>query len=192
MKFNIAVIYGSVRSSRMGIRGALFVQKSLEENGHNVQLVDALKYNLPLLDKMFKEYLPQEAPTGMKEIADILSWADGFVIVSGEYNHSIPPALKNLLDHFQTEYYFKPSAIATYSAGPFGGVRTAPHLRAITGELGTPSIPIMFAMSAVGKSFDEKGKALDSSYKKRIKRFISEFEWYLAAFKNQRQLGKPY
>jgi len=192
MQFNIAVIYGSVRSSRVGIRGALFIQRSLEQKGHQVQLVDAAKYDLPLLDKMFKEYDPEHAPAGMKEIAGILSWADGFVIVSGEYNHSVPPALKNLLDHYQGEYHFKPSAIATYSVGPFGGVRTAPHIRTITGELGMPSIPIMFAMSAVGKSFDENGKALDPSYEKRIQRFISEFEWYLAAFKNQRELGTPY
>ena len=55
--------------------------------------------------------------------------ADGFVGVSGEYNHGIPPALKNLLDHFLEEYFFRPSGIACYSAGAFGGVRAAMQLR---------------------------------------------------------------
>jgi NAD(P)H-dependent FMN reductase len=53
----------------------------------------------------------------MQRVAELLSAADGFVVVSGEYNHSIPAALKNLLDHFQSEYHYKPSGIVTYSAG---------------------------------------------------------------------------
>jgi NAD(P)H-dependent FMN reductase len=61
----------------------------------------------------------------MARIAEILKAADGFVIVSAEYNHSIPAALKNILDYFQSEYLYKPSAIVTYSAGPFGGVRAS-------------------------------------------------------------------
>jgi len=192
MGFQVAVIYGSVRTARVGIRGAYFIKRSLEKQGHQVQLIDAMAYDLPLLDKMYKEYDSEDVPAGLKEVAGILNWADGFVLVSGEYNHSIPPALKNLLDHFQSEYHFKPSAIATYSVGPFGGVRVGPHLRAITGELGMPSIPSMFAMSGVGKSFDEKGKALESAYEKRIQRFISEFDWYLSALKQQRETGTPY
>ena len=43
--------------------------------------------------------------------------ADAFVVVSGEYNHSISPALSNLLDHFLEEYFWRPSAIVCYSAG---------------------------------------------------------------------------
>ena len=56
-----------------------------------------------------------------------------FAIVSGEYNHGIPPGLKNLLDHFLEEYFFRPSAIVCYSAGQFGGVRAAMQLRAECG-----------------------------------------------------------
>ena len=40
--------------------------------------------------------------------------ADAIVVVSGEYNHSIPPALSNLLDHFLEEWFWKPSAIVCY------------------------------------------------------------------------------
>lgn len=58
----------------------------------------------------------------MEKLHQILESADGFIIVTGEYNHSIPPALKNLSDHFQTEYYFKPSGIVSYSAGAFDEV----------------------------------------------------------------------
>ena len=77
----------------------------------------------------------------LERLAGLIKAADGFIIVSGEYNHSIPPALSNLLDHFLEEYFWRPSAIVCYSAGPFGGVRAAMQLRAMLCELGTPSIP---------------------------------------------------
>ena len=141
---------------------------------------------------MYKEYQPGEAPEKMEKLSKILDGSDGFVIVSGEYNHSIPPALKNLLDHFQSEYFFKPSAIVTYSAGSFGGVRAAVHLRAICGELGMPSISSMFPIPVVQKAFDFDGNALDDAYERRSSRFLDEFDWYVQAFKNQRLKGTPY
>jgi len=148
-KLNIAVIYGSARSARQGIKAAHFVVRKLKERGHDVTLIDSQEYSLPLLDRMYKEYESGTAPENMQAIADILDAADGFVIVSAEYNHSIPAALKNLLDHFQSEYLYKPSGIVTYSAGPFGGVRALINLRAILAELGTPSIPSAFPISQV-------------------------------------------
>ena len=80
-------------------------------------------------------------PRVLERLAGRIKAADAFIIVSGEYNHSIPPALSNLLDHFLEEYFWRPSAIVCYSAGAFGGVRAAMQLRAMLCELGTPSIP---------------------------------------------------
>ncbi len=125
----ISVLYGSTRTNRQRANEARFLVAGLKARGHKVHFIDAQVYPLPFLDKMFKEYPEGGAPEPMRQIADMLKASDGFMIVSGEWNHSIPPALKNLLDHFQSEYYFKPSAIATYSAGPFGGVRASVHLR---------------------------------------------------------------
>ncbi len=189
---NIAVIYGSNRSDRQGIKAAKFIINKLSERDYKPILIDSKEYKLPFLDKMHKEYESGKAPDMMEKLHRILKNADGFVIVSGEYNHSIPAALKNTLDHFQSEYYFKPSAIVSYSAGPFGGLRVAVHLRAVLAELGMPSIPSIFPVSAVQDAFDEEGNALDKNYDKRVVRFIDEFEWYLNAFKNQRNINLPY
>jgi len=186
MKLNVAVIYGSVRSERQGIKAAKFIVKKLEERKYKVTLIDPLVYKLPLLDKMYKEFEEGKAPKDMEKIAKILKNADSFVIVSAEYNHSIPAALKNILDTYQKEYLYKPSAIVTYSAGPFGGVRAMMQLRAILCELGTPSIPSTFPISAVQSSFDEDGNAIDKAYERRIKRFLDEFEWYICALKAAR------
>ena len=187
---NTAVIYGSVRRDRQGIKAARFVVRQLEERGHVVTLVDPLEHQLPLLDLMYKEYEPGKAPEAMETVGEILKTADGFVIVSAEYNHSVPAALKNLLDHFQSEYLYKPSAIVTYSAGPFGGVRALINMRAILAELGTPSIPSAFPVPRIQDAFDDDGNPLDRTYDEWIGKFLDEFEWYANALKLARDQEK--
>ena len=186
---NIAVIYGSARGARQGINAARFIVRKLEERNHDATLLDSQEYKLPILDLMYKEYESGTAPENMQAIADVLAAAHGFIIVSAEYNHSIPAALKNLLDHFQSEYLYKPSGVVTYSAGPFGGVRALINLRAILAELGTPSIPSAFPISQVQNAFGADGTALDAAYDKRVAKFLDEFEWYANALRQARDRG---
>ncbi len=187
---NTAVIYGSARRSRQGIKAARFVVRVLEEREHDVTLIDSEKYDLPMLDWMYKEYESGQAPEAMQKLAEILSAADGFIIVSAEYNHSIPGALKNLLDHFQSEYLYKPSGIVTYSAGPYGGVRALVNLRGILAELGTPSIPSAFPISQIHSAFDDDGNAVDTVYDERIVKFLDEYEWYANALRHARDFER--
>lgn len=182
----ISILYGSVRENRMGIRAALYIRDLLEKRGHDTVIIDPLNRPLPLLNKMFIEYSTGEAPEVLQWAHDALSSSDGFILVSGEYNHSIPPTFKNVIDHYQKEYHYKPSALVTYSAGPFAGVRVMPHLRAITGELGMPSIPTTLPISRIKDAIDENGVLLDTAYERRTERFLTEFDWYLEAFKEQR------
>lgn len=188
----VSLIYGSVRSARLGIKAARYLDKKLKERNHSVHFIDSLEYDLPLLDKMYKEYEPGKAPENMGKLAAIFKKSDGFLIVTGEYNHSIPPALKNLLDHFQAEYFFKPSAIASYSAGSFGGVRSAVHLRVIVGELGMPAISSMLPLPVIGNLFDENLVPQNRFTEPSAQKFLAEFEWYMQAFKARRQKGTPY
>ena len=185
-KLKIAVIYGSARQARQGIKLARFMVRKLEHRGHDVSLVDTQEHQLPFLDQMYKEFEPGTAIPAMAAVGKILAAADGFVIVSAEYNHSIPAALKNLLDHYQSEYLYKPSGMVTYSAGPFGGVRALVNLRAILAELGTPTIPSSFPVSQIYKAFDEEGNPLDQAYDERVIKFLDEFEWYTHALKHAR------
>jgi NAD(P)H-dependent FMN reductase len=189
MSLNTVVIYGSARKNRQGIKAARFVTRQLEDRGHDVTLVDTLDYELPLLDRMYKEFEGDTAPEAMTAVGNILDAADGFVIVSGEYNHSVPAALKNLLDHYQKEYLYKPSAIVTYSAGPFAGVRALVNLRGILAELGTPSIPSSFPVSQVQSAFDDDGTAVEESYNSRVVKFLDEYEWYANAMQHGRHKG---
>ena len=190
MKF--VVIAGSVRSDRQGIKAARFVERRLAGRGHEVTLVDPLELGLPLLDRMYKEHPKGQAPEPLERLAGLYRAADGFAIVSGEYNHSIPPALSNLLDHFLEEYFFRPSAIICYSAGQFGGVRAAMQLRALLGELGMPSISSILPIPTIGRALNDAGDPSDPRMEQRFDRFASEFEWYAEALRMARLKGVPY
>jgi NAD(P)H-dependent FMN reductase len=189
MSLRVVVFYGSVRADRQGIRAAHFVVNECLARGYNVTLVDPLEYRLPFLDKMYKEYPKGKAPEMLERIAALIVPADAIVVVSGEYNHSIPPALSNLLDHFLEEWFWKPSAIVCYSAGSFGGVRAAVQLRAMLAELGMSSIPSIFPVPKVQSAFSEDGTPVDPATRGRSKKFFDELEWYACALRDAR--NKP-
>ena len=193
MSLCIPVILGSVRSDRQGIRAARFIIRLLEARGHEAVLVDPLEKRLPLLDRMYKEHPKGEAPPVLEELAALYRRADGFMIVTAEYNQSVPPALKNLLDHFLEEYFWRPSAVLSYSAGRFGGVRAAVALRTILVELGMPSIPSIMPIPSIGSALTEEGAATDARLEKTADRFLTEFAWYAEAMAAKRAAGPmPY
>ena len=192
MGLKIAVLVGSVRSDRQGIKAARFVERSLSERGHDVTIVDPVTLQLPLLDRMYKEYPKGEAPAMLEQLAALYRSVDAFVVVSGEYNHSIPPALSNLLDYFLEEYFWRPSAIVCYSAGAFGGVRAAMQLRAMLCELGMPSISSLFPIAKIQDALNNAGVANDPTLGRRFERFASGLEWYASAMQSQRRHGLPY
>jgi len=127
-----------------------------------------------------------------QKLQNMIKDAEGYVPVTPEYNHTISSALKNTLDYCLEEYFFKPSAIVSYSVGGFGGINAAQHLRQIFAELGAPSISSSLPISKVAEVFDEKGNLMDKRYEDKAKRFLDEFEWYVEAFKNQRAKGTPF
>src|SRR3954471_24483550 len=190
--FNIAVLVGSVRSHRQEIRAARFVELLLAARGHQITIVDPLVLQLPLLDRMYKEYPEGQAPEPLEMLAAVYRSTDAFVVVSGEYNHSIPPALSNLLDHFLEEYFWRPSAIVCYSAGAFGGVRAAMQLRAMLCELGMPSIPSLFPIPKIRTALNEASEATDTRLTPSFARFAAELEWYASALHDARIRGVPY
>jgi len=94
----IAVIVGSVRGNRQGIKVARWIEKKLKDSNHIVFVIDPLELNLPLLDKMYKE---MTNPTQkMTDLRDKINNAEGYIAVTPEYNRSTSSALKNTLDYF--------------------------------------------------------------------------------------------
>jgi NAD(P)H-dependent FMN reductase len=192
MPLNIVAILGSVRQDRQGIRVARYIERRLADRGHSVTLIDPMELRLPLLDRMYKEYPKGTAPAQLEALATTYRAADAFVVVSAEYNHSIPPALSNLLDHFLEEYFWRPSAIVCYSNGQFGGVRAAMQLRAMLCELGMPSISSLLPVPRVQAALDADGNPADEALNRRFARFAAELEWYAEALRSRRASGVPY
>ena len=188
----VPVLLGSVRHDRQGIRAARMIMQSLSSRGHEPILVDPLELQLPLLDRMYKEYSKGEAPEALESLANLYRRADGFMIVSAEYNNGIPPALKNLLDHFLEEYFWRPSAIVCYSAGQFGGVRAAMQLRMTLAELGMPSVPSLLPIPRIQAALDEDGCPAEGTVLHGLDKFLDEFTWYAEALRHQRAGGMPY
>jgi len=188
----VPVIYGSVRTERQGIKFARFVCKQLAERDIEAVLVDPLERPFPLLDRMFKEFPAGEAPAVMSDLAALLRRADGFVVVSGEYNNGIPPALKNMMDHFLEEYFWRPAGIACYSGGRWGGVRAAMQLRMTLSEMGMATIPSLLPIARVGESFSDDGTPTDPKTVGFSKEFFDELQWYMDAMGARRRQGVPY
>jgi NAD(P)H-dependent FMN reductase len=194
MSNRILVFYGSYRSSRMGIRLANFVVERLRRRGEDVELIDAKAINLPMLDRMYKEYPKGEAPADLEQLAGKIRGADGFVFATGEYNWGIQPGLKNLTDHFLEEWYWRPAAIVSYSAGRLSGARAATAWHGTLSEMGMVVVsstiavgPIAQTLSAESEPLGAGGEALERSFP----RFADDLLWWIEAAKAQRQRKAP-
>src|ERR1700742_4185781 len=194
MSHRILVFYGSYRSDRMGIRLAEFVVEGLRGRGDDVELIDAKAVGLPMLDRMYKEYPKGKAPAVLEKLAGQIREADGFVFVTGEYNWGVQPGLKNLTDHFLEEWFWRPAAIASYSAGRFAGARAATAWHGILSEMGMVVISSTIAVGAIGHTLNadgaptgEGGKALEGA----SPLFADDLAWWMEAAKAQRQRKPP-
>jgi NAD(P)H-dependent FMN reductase len=186
MSLKISVIYGSTRDGRQGIKFAKHIKNELSNRGNEVVLIDPMNISIETLTKRYIDYDEGSAPSSLEKMHQELDSSDAFVIVSAEYNHFMPPALINVLNHFHSEYHRKPSAITTYSVSPFGGVRVSSPLRALLTQLGMSPIPAMIHAPFVNKNFNEDGERISADKEDRNKEFIKfseELEWYANALK---------
>ncbi|MEH2512808.1 NAD(P)H-dependent FMN reductase [Nitrobacteraceae bacterium AZCC 1564] len=194
MTHRILVLYGSYRSDRKGIRLADYIVNALRTRGNDVELIDAKAIDLPMLDRMYKEYAPGSAPPAMEALASKIKAADAFVFVTGEYNWGMQPGLKNLTDHFLEEWFWRPAAIVSYSAGRIAGARSNFVWHGTLSEMGMVVIsstitvgPIEQALTAEGKSTGDAGQQLDRAFS----RFADDLDWWTEAVKVQRAHKAP-
>ena len=194
MADRILVFYGSYRSDRMGIRLADYLVAGLSARGAEAELVDARAVGLPMLDRMYKEYPQGTAPAPMEALAQKIRGADAFVFVTGEYNWGPQPGLKNLTDHFLEEWFWRPAAIASYSAGRFSGVRSGTAWHSILSEMGMVVISSTLAAGPLSQTLDESGKPTGSagqSLERSFGRFADDLAWWTEAARTQRARKAP-
>ncbi len=188
-KLKFALIYGSTRKKRVGIRFVKYLYNQILKNKHTPMIIDPLENKLPLLDKRYEDFNKNKTPTAVKNIHKILYKADALILISAEYNHLPPPALINLLNYFYAEFDRKPSCICTYSVGDFAGVRAQGPLRTLMTQLGSPPIKLGMYQSRISKSLNEKGIPNDPvDTEKRFRIFFEELVWYAKTLKAGRKV----
>jgi NAD(P)H-dependent FMN reductase len=132
---NIQVILGSTRQGRFGDKPAHYVLGELQKRADvRAELVDLRDWPLPFFDHPVS---PMRAK--ITEPAAVAKWtakvgeADGYVMVTPEYNHGYPAVLKNALDWVYAEWTKKPVGFVGY--GSTGGARAIEQLRQVVVEL---------------------------------------------------------
>ena len=190
----LLVFYGSYRTDRTGIHLANFLVDRFTARGHDTRLIDAKEIGLPMLDRMYKEYANGQAPAPMEGLAQQIRGADGFVFVTGEYNWGMQPGLKNLTDHYLEEWYWRPAAIASYSAGRLSGARSNSVWHGTLSEMGMVVVSSTLTVGPIGQTLDhdsqpigEPGKWLERNFI----RFAEDLEWWAEAAKAQRARSEP-
>ena len=194
MAQSILVFYGSYRSDRLGIRLADYLVAQFGARGADAELIDAKAVGLPMLDRMYKEHPRGQAPAAMEQLAQKIRAADAFVFVTGEYNWGMQPGLKNLTDHYLEEWFWRPAAIASYSAGRLAGARSNSMWHATLSEMGMVVIsstltvgPIKDALDESGAPTGPAGQALEKSFP----RFADDLAWWTEACAVQRAKSAP-
>jgi NAD(P)H-dependent FMN reductase len=178
----ILTILGSTREGRFGETVAKWFNgiADAREDFQNVP-VDLRDIDLPFLS----------APGTKPEDYDIERWrelvggADGFVVITPEYNHSIPAVLKNAIDHLNKEWNNKPIAVLSYGAGA-GGSRAAEHLRQIAIELQMAPIREGIHIVMARLNFDEQGQPKDDAMAGRVDTMLAQLVWWGKALRAAR------
>lgn len=191
---SILVFYGSYRADRKGIRLARFIVEGLAARDEQAELIDAREIGLPMLDRMYKEHAPGTAPAALERLAGKIKAASAFVFVTGEYNWGVQPGLKNLTDHFLQEWYWRPAAIASYSAGRLGGVRAAGAWHGILSEMGMVVVSSTLSVGPIAQTLDADGRPqgpAGESLSRAFARFADDLAWWTEAAATQRTKRAP-
>ncbi len=194
MHNRVLIFYGSYRSDRQGIRLAEWLVRAFAERGASAELIDAKAVDLPMLDRMYKEHPSGEAPPVLEALAEKIRTADAFVFVTGEYNWGVQPGLKNLTDHFLEEWYWRPAAIVSYSAGRFAGARAGLAWHGILSEMGMVVVSSTIAVGGIGHAFDATGEPVGdggAALTRAFPRFADDLGWWTQAARAQRERHDP-
>jgi len=181
-KLFIPVVLGTAREGRQSIKVAKFVHTELlARKSVETELIDVIDYSFPRTVPSWEKH------DTAKRWRDVVSRADGFIIVTPEYNRGYPGELKQLLDSAYEEYEKKPVALVGVSDGRFGGSATIAHITPVLVELGLVVLRGAVRVSHVDELFDEKDVLKEPElYQKSLAKLFDSLMWYTRALKEAR------
>lgn len=186
----IQVILGSTRPNRQSEKVGKWVVEQISKNKEiETELIDLRDWSLPFYNEVsgllsLKTELSVEIA---KKWQQKVKEADGYIIVTPEYNHGYSAVLKNALDYAYYEWHNKPIGFVAYGAA-VGGARAVEQLRLVAIELRMAPISEAIYIPLIWSAFDEKGNLKDEdSYNKRFDLLIEQLLWWTKALKAARE-----
>ncbi len=188
-RLKIAVILASTRQGRMGEPVARWVERVAKADGSLETLwVDLAQWSFPPYAHSSPTKLAEKNYADARERAwvELVANMDGFIVVTPEYNHGYPAALKNALDYAYAGWNRKPVAFVSYG-GSSGGVRAVEQLRQVSVELQMAPIRDEVNIPFVGKALDAQGAPVDEMHHKRLASVLRELNWWATVLRKGRQ-----
>jgi NAD(P)H-dependent FMN reductase len=186
-RLRLALIIGSIRQGRFGPTVAdWFVQEARQLDQFDIDVIDLAEVNLPVVLGQ-----PDEAGgIALGKIMPAMEAADAFVLVTPEYNHSYPAALKNAIDWHFTQWQAKPVGFVSYG-GIAGGLRAVEHLRQVLAELHAVTIRNTVTFTGAAAAFGEDGKPKDPESTEAVKLMLDQLAWWAVALRDAKA-KRPY
>ncbi|MFT4532448.1 MAG: NAD(P)H-dependent FMN reductase [Candidatus Saccharimonadales bacterium] len=180
MSKNIMIIGASTRPERMGTAVVAWVEENLktESPDSEIQVVDLEKLGLPFLDEPQPPMQGNYTQDHTKAWAAQVAAADGFIIVTPEYNAGYPAPLKNAIDFLYAEWSEKPVAFVGYGAGP--ATNSIKQLKEVTERLKMQNVEASVAIPQIWEALDDKGAIKSESVQGSIVDLIKELNTKLS------------
>ncbi len=180
----LPVLLGTPRQGRRSGNVARFLVEEMKKRPEiETELIDVRSLKMTLQDAGQEMADP--------DYVEKIKRCDGLVIVTPEYNHGYPGALKQALDMCLEEYIHKPAGLVGVSAGPFGGARVIENLVPVMRELGLAVTFTDVNFSRVGDAFAEDGSLKDEKYVGRVAKFLNELVWMARVLRHGRENVAP-
>ena len=185
----IGIVVASVREGRRGEAFGKWFHALLAERPNISSVVlDLKEWPLPAYERADSPMAAEKSyvsGTLERRWGDQISALDGFVIVTPEYSHGYPGALKNALDHLYVAWNYKPVGFVSYG-GFAAGARAVEQLRLVAIELRMVPIRDEVKLRLIGLAVDERAFPSEQLYLKRATAMIDELIWWTQVMKEAR------
>jgi NAD(P)H-dependent FMN reductase len=182
---HVVILSSSIRIDRASHRVALFMEHKVRERGWTADLIDLNALQFPLFEERLK-HLP-DPPASVTGFADRVRRSDGVVIVSPEYNGSIPASLKNVIDLLTDDWKGRPVALCAVSSGAFGGSQLTMQLLVPLWKIKAWVVQPALQVPKVKEAFDEQGLPGDAeAWDRRAAPVLDAIAWAMEANERMR------
>ncbi len=178
----ILIIPGSLRAGSQNARLAAVAAGEFVRADVEVARISLGDFPLPIYDADLQAN--SGVPASAVNLKQMIGTHDGILIVTPEYNASLPPLLKNAIDWISCVqspheargqvFHDRAFAIASASAGRFGGARCLAQLRLILTACGAMVIPSQLALSFAGDAYDDMERLKRSADADALKRMVRQ------------------